>query len=368
MKHTIGTLAIRILVLGAALAMPLAAARARDEAVSDQAEQKPAASGYIIYTEEKRTKSNYLLPLNYLFNNSFDSFQVPNTYRQARLYRGYINVFDTIARAPAAIREGGGWGAFFIDEWTTSRAIPNYALHLIGGGYDFRLIAEFYEFNGVPVPYLFSLLTCYATHLSNEAIEFSDPYHTLHDPIADLLFFDWVGKLMFVSDDVARFFHNTLQLRNWMGQPMFDVRKKRIYNASSNYVLRPYLYKDMVRFFLLMGYHTMIGAGFRMNGTDTLTFSGGVAVINGFNPEKKSFMDTIKRSRPCGGIFYDRNGNLLASLIVNGTENFRVRLNIYPELLNLDYVNFGIFVGVDDYNHCSVGFTMFSLIGLAATM
>ena len=46
-------------------------------------------------------------------------------------------------------------------------------------------------------PYFFSFITCYAGHLSNEALENSNKSLTPHDPIADLLFFDWVGKLLF---------------------------------------------------------------------------------------------------------------------------------------------------------------------------
>jgi hypothetical protein len=368
MKNIFNTLAIIILMLFVALARPVNLARAQDETGTGYAGEETGHSDYIIYTEEKRTRGNYLLPLNYLFNAAFDSAQVPTAFKQSGYFQGYKNVFDIIVDLPGSVQEGGGWGTLFLNEWATTSAIPNYTLHLIGGGYDFRLIAEFYEFHGVPVPYLFSFITCYATNLSNEALENSNLYRSPHDPIADLLFFDLVGKFMFISNDVSRFFHNTLRLRNWMGQPMFDVRKTRIYNASCNYVLRPYMYRNMANLFIMMGYNTMVGAGFRMNGTDSLTFSGGVAVTGAFNPKNKTFSDSMKRFRPCGGIFYDRNGNLLASLILNGTENFRVRLNIYPDLLNIEYVNFGIFLGVDDYNHFSAGFTMFSLIGLSVTM
>ncbi len=323
---------------------------------------------YIIYTEEKRTPGNFLLPLNYYFNSAFDSVQVPTAFKQAGYFKRYENIYNIFAHIPSSIKKGGGWKKFFADEWGTTRAIPNYTLHIIGGGYDFRLIAEYYKYNNVPAPYFFSFITCYAGHLSNEALENSNRNLTPHDPLADLLFFDWVGKLIFLSNDVARFFHDTLQMRNWMGQPMFDVRKTRIYNASCNYVFRPFIYKNMVRFFFFMGYHYIAGFGFRVNDTDFITLSAGVAVMKGFDPNNDSTDDAVKNFRTCGGIFYDRNGNLLASLIINGTENYKLRLNIYPDLLNFDKVNFGIFLGLDDYNKVSIGFTMYTLLGLSVTL
>ena len=323
---------------------------------------------YIIYTAEKRTPANFLLPINFIFNLAFDSAQVPVAFKQAGYFKRYGDIYEIFAHFPRSIARGGGWKKLFIDEWTTTRAIPNYILHIIGGGYDFRMIAEWYRYNNVPASYFFSFITCYAAHISNEVLESSNKNLTPHDHIADLLFFDWVGKLLFLSNDVARFFHDTLQLRNWMGQPMFDVRKTRIYNASCNYVLRPLIYKDLVRFFLFMGYHYLGGFGFKVNDTDFITFSAGVAVIGGFDPNHDSFKDSVKKFRPSGAIFYDRNGNLLASLIVNGTENFKFRFNFYPDLLHVDHVNFGFFFGVDDFNRVSIGITMYTLIGLSVTI
>jgi hypothetical protein len=323
---------------------------------------------YIIYTAEKRTIANFLLPMNFYFNSAFDSAQVPKAFKQEGYVKRYWNIYEIFAHFPRSIAEGGGWKKLFIDEWTTTRAIPNYTLHIIGGGYDFRMIAEWYIYNDVPAPYFFSFLTCYAAHISNEALENSNKNLTPHDPIADLLFFDWVGKLLFLSNDVARFFHDTLQLRNWMGQPMFDVRKTRIYNASCNYVLRPLIYKDLVRFFFFMGYHYLGGFGFKVTDTDFITFSAGVAVMGGFDPNRDSFKSSVKKFRPSGGIFYDRNGNLLASLIVNGTENFKFRFNFYPDLLHIENFNFGFFLGVDDHNRVSIGITMYTLIGLSVTL
>ncbi|TFH42795.1 MAG: hypothetical protein E4G96_02675 [Chrysiogenales bacterium] len=306
---------------------------------------------YLIYTAEKRTPGNYMLPVNYLFNMAFDSAQVPIAFKQSGYFRKYETVWNRIKDPVKSINRDGGFKKFFLDEWTSSRAAPNYMLHVIGGGYDFRMLAEWYTYNGVPGAYFFSFLTAYLAHFSNEALETSNRYLTSHDHIADLFFFDAVGKLLFLSSDVVRFFHNFLQMRNWMGQPMFDVRKGRIHNAACNYVMRPYIYKKMVRFIFMMGYQHMGGFGFRISDTDWITIAAGVAVTKGFNPDRqKKAKDGLKNFRTCGGIFYDRDGNLMASLILNGTENYKLRLNVYPDLLNIDRVNFGVFLGIDDYN------------------
>lgn len=323
---------------------------------------------YIIYTEEKRTPNNFLLPVTFYFNAAFDSVQVPSAFKQHDYFKKYKKVFDRVIDPVTSIKRDGGFKKFFLDEWTSTRAIPNYMLHMIGGGYDFRMIAEWYQYNNVPAPYFFSFVTCYLSHFSNEALETSNVTLTSHDPIADLYFFDIVGKLLFMNNAVAKFFHGFCQLRNWMGQPIFDIRKKRIYNAATNYVLRPYIYRDQVRFFFMMGYHYLAGFGFRVNDTDWITFSAGVAIVKGFNPDRqRKGSDAIKNFRTSGGIFYDRNGNLLASLIINGTENFRVRLNLYPDLFKIERVNFGLFLGIDDYNHVAIGFSLYGALGPGVT-
>jgi len=338
----------------------------------DDANKKKEEDGgrkqYIIYTAEKRTPANFLLPVNFYFNSAFDSAQVPTAFKQAGYFKRYGRIADILVNLPRSIQEGGGLKKLFADEFGSIRAIPNYTLHVVGGGYDFRMIAEWYQYNNVPAPYLFSLLTSYAAHFSNEALENSNKNLTPHDPIADLLFFDWIGKLLFLNDHVARFFNDTLQFRNWMGQPMFDVRKTRVYNASCNYVLRPLIYKDMVRFFFLMGYHYLGGFSFKVNETDFVTLSAGVAVVKGFDPNHDTLKDSIKKFRPSGGIFYDRNGNLLASLILNGTENYKMRLNIYPDLLYNDYVKLGLFFAIDDYNRVALGISFYTVFGLGVTL
>src|SRR4030042_3072566 len=323
---------------------------------------------YLIYPGEKRTPSNLLLPVNFYFNSAFDSAQVPTAFKQHDYFGKYEKVINKTIDPIANIKKDGGFKKFFLDEWTSTRAVPNYLLHVIGGGYDFRMIAEWYTYNGIPAAYFLSFLTCYLAHFSNEALETSNKNLTSHDHIADLYFFDVIGKLLFMSDAVTIFFHDFFQLRNWMGQPMFDVRKTRIYNASCNYVIRPFIYKKMVRFFFMMGYHELGGVGFRVNDTDWITFCAGVAIVKGFNPDRqRKGADAVKNFRTCGAIFYDRNGNLLASLILNGTENYKMRLNIYPDLLNIDHVNFGLFLGVDDYNKVAIGLTMSTLLVLSVT-
>ena len=340
-----------------------------EENVPEVADTEDAAyTKYIIYTEEKRTPNSAALPLTFYFNAAFDSVQVPTAFKQHDYFKKYKKVFDRVINPIKSIQRDGGFKKFFLDEWTSTRAIPNYMLHVVGGGYDFRMIAEWYQYNNVPAPYLFSFITCYLAHFSNEALESSNVNLTSHDHIADLYFFDVVGKLLFMNNAVSRFFHGFWQMRSWMGQPIFDVRKKRIYNAATNYVLRPYIYRKTVRFFFLMGYHYLGGFGFKVNDTDWLTFSAGVAVVKGFNPDRqRTGSDAVKNFRTSGGIFYDRNGNLLASLIINGTENYRVRLNLYPDLFRTEYVNFGLFLALDDYNHVAFGFSLYSAIGPGVT-
>ncbi|MCP5042739.1 MAG: hypothetical protein GY944_17070 [bacterium] len=54
-----------------------------------------------------------------------------------------------------------------------------------------------------------------------------------------LLSFVLLGNPVFMNDVVAASAHNAGQLRNWTGQPLFDVAKQEIVNASNNDTMRP---------------------------------------------------------------------------------------------------------------------------------
>lgn len=66
------------------------------------------------------------------------------------------------------------------------------------------------------------------------------------------------------------------------------------------------------------------------------------------------------------GLFYDRAGSLLASLLFSGSRAYRARTNLYPGLIRLAGISPGLFAAIDQKNHIIFGMTLRGLpLGLA---
>jgi hypothetical protein len=320
----------------------------------------------IMYNETMRNANHEFLPVSNYLNTALDSSQTPRTFHQKNYIKNHGRVFSELADPVKHIIRDGGFKKFFNDEWATSRVIPGYTLHLLGGGYDFRFVAEWFDYNGFPAPYLFSFITTYMARIGNKAIESTNKRLTSHNDLSDLLFYDIIGNLLFLNDKVVKFFFNDLGLRNWAGQPMLNLRTLNIVNCGNYYILRPYFFNDYVRPFVLMGMQYFGGLSFSIDKRYSLTFGAGVAVIGPLDPERDTMHDSMKKMRPAGGIYFDRDGTILASAIINGTEYYKFRLNIYPALLKIDYLRMGLFFAIDDYNRVLVGINFHSVFGLAS--
>jgi hypothetical protein len=317
----------------------------------------------IIYNESMRNLNHEFLPISNYLNTALDSTQVPEAFHQKYYFFYHKRVFNELGNPVKYIIRDGGFQKFFYDEWITPRAISGYTLHLLGGGYDFRFVAEWFDYNGVPAPYLFSFITTYLGRIGNKAVESSSKFLTSHNNLSDLLFFDIIGNLLFLSDDVTRFFYRDFGLRNWAGIPMLNIRTMNVINCGNYYVLRPYLFNKYVRPFILMGMQYFAGLSFNIDDRYSLSFGAGIAVTKPFNPDHDTMHTNLKKVRPAGGVYFDRDGTILASLILNGTEYYKLRFNIYPELLKIEYFHTGLFLAIDDYNRVIVGINFYSVFG-----
>jgi hypothetical protein len=314
-------------------------------------------------------ESRYLFfPITMYVNVAFDSAQVPEAFPQNDYFINHVKLFNEISNPVRAINRDGGWQKLVRDELLSERVLPNITLHLMGGGYEFRTLAEWYDYHGFPVPYLLSFITFFAAEYGNEAIEYNNKVLTSHDPIADLFFFDILGPLIFMNDSAARFFHDVLQLRSWHGQPFFSLTQMKILNASVSYVIRPYLFGETVRPFMYMGMNYFFGASFRVADGEYLSFGAGITVTKPFDPAHDSKQDYLRKIRVGGGIFWDRNDAPLVSLLLNATEQYQFRLNVYPEVLNLRYVNVGFFMAIDDNRHVVWGVSLYRILPMGMTI
>lgn len=307
--------------------------------------------------DENRFK---LFPITNYVNTAFDTAQVSLAFRQDGYWPNHEEVLGDVIDPFGSIERDGGFGKFVKQEFLSTRTLPNITLHLIGNGYDFRALAEWYDHHAVPYPYAWAFLSSYAGYLGNEAIEASNDDIDSLDHLADLYFFNLFGNLMFMNDRIADGFHNGLQMRNWAGQPFVDVERGEILNASNNYVMRPTFWGEEIRPFVFFGLHYFGGVSFAMDDASSLSFGAGLSATDPLR-ETEQFNDHLKKIQPSGGIFWDRDDQLLASVIFNSTNEFLVRANLYPKLLNGSGRDLGIFLGLDEDGMPSVGMIIHKL-------
>ncbi len=279
----------------------------------------------VVYLESSDNARNEYYPITHYFNAAFDVGQNPYFFSHRGYLKNHKVVFERIANPHRSIVDDGGYGEFFRKEFYGENVLPNIGLHLIGGGYDYRFMVEWFKVRNFSNPYIIALLTSYLGHLGNEAYEASNSRITSHDHIADLYFFDVVGKLLFLNDDVANFFVRDMGLRPWHFMPTYDVGEESITNAGLNYILRPKIFGEKVLPFMYLGMQVLGGFSFQLKKESYLTAAAGVAITEPF--EKKYFYS--------GLLSYDIAGEPYMIFNVNGTEAYRYRVMLFPKFFQL---------------------------------
>jgi hypothetical protein len=329
------------------------------------------------YTGKAYGSESLYNPLSVIINGGYDVLQASAHSRVLSdpPYRiGFNNVWDNISDPLPQINKFG-WNRFIGQELfplslsiDKAQYFPNYTLHLIGGGMEYRMMAEWYEYNGVPAPQLFSVATMAAYHLLNETVE-NDRYVGVNvDPIADLLVFDPAGIILFLSDDVAEFFSTTLHLSDWSGQPAINPRFRTLENHGQNFSMkyRPPFW-DRTSFFYYFGDNGLIGLSFHQPDGYSLSCGGGAVAKELRTVDTRNGTRTVSVTLGwIAGIFYDRENSLLASLILSNQINERMKLNLYPGVLNAGSLSPGLFCGLGQGNQFTAGITFrYSPVGIA---
>ncbi|EQC48003.1 hypothetical protein [Bacteriovorax sp. Seq25_V] len=267
---------------------------------------------------EKR--DGFFFPVKYYFNGSFDVIQNPEWFQQDDYRRKHQEVYNRIKNPDKSIRRDGGYGKFFRDEFLSSRVIPNIGLHTMGASYDSYWLTQYFEYYNYPIAPLWTLLTTYATHLGNEALETSHEEITSHDHIADLYVFDVLGFVLSTKHEWIEFLTQDLGMRAWHGQPIWDVSTDNVFNPGLNYIYRP-------EFLKFSNYAPIIHTGMQnmgglsmYQGERTHSLLAGIALTN---PLKQKGRFVI-------GYYFERNDELVASVLLNSGENMRYKVNLYP--------------------------------------
>ena len=350
-----GAVATALLVTVFTIALSVVAAPA--VAQYEQSDEKPA----YFYKGLPYGSDAAFNPVSELVNGAFGVLQITSnwvTLDELDLVHGLEITWRSITHPDQTVNAYGRT-EFLTSEvipgqfrWSGLQYVPNYHLHLIGGGARHRAFVEWYRAHGFGHPGLWAAATTVAHSFAVEAVEHHAARTTTVDPVADMLLFDPAGAVLFSFDRVARFFAHTLNMSIWSGQPMYNPVQNTFENAGQNYGLHFFFSeKHSLGIFQYWGMSDLLGVTVRRN--SGLDWSVGLgAIVAELREEDRGTGKSAFYARLDwdAGVFLHENGSLLASLHVSESWTQRIRLNLYPGMANWRGISPGLFVGVRGSN------------------
>lgn len=313
-------------------------------------------------------------PITLLLNGSFDIFQTTNysgKLNEVAYDKGWQNVWRNMKDPFSSIRHYGTW-EFLANEVLPFRMnrlhaqwVPNYKLHLIGGGMTYVKTAEWYDIHGVPYPEAASFVTMFLYHGLNEVVENGGYSGDNVDPVADLYLFDLGGIVLFSFEPVKKFFSEELNLQDWSRQPSFSLVDGRLLNNGQYFSVKwkiPGL--DPWHLFYYFGMDGITGVTYRFANGKAL--SAGI----GFGAGRRDVVDPVTNRQTVtlvwnAGVFYDDDGSLLASATYIGKFKEAVNVNVYPGLISLFGFEPGVWLSFARNGSPTFGVTAAWLPGVA---
>jgi hypothetical protein len=306
-------------------------------------------------------------PVFVILNGGYSIFQVGNRDKRpfgVHYREGWANVWDNVSDPFSSIRVFG-WRRFLATEVIptslkpkSAQYVPNYQMHLIGGGVTYRTLAEWYAAHGFDHDRWWSAATCYSYHFLNEVVE-NNAYRGVNvDPIADLWIFDPLGILLFSSERVAAFFAETLHVRDWSTPPAYNPRTRTLENNADNYSLK-WTFPGQERWSLFhhFGLNGLLGLSYTR--PDGSCWSVGAGMMSKeINPVRENGHGRVMTADLIwnAGVFYDRNGSLQASFLVSGSRAYKVKVNVFPGIVHVPGASPWMFAALGQENEVIAGF------------
>lgn len=232
--------------------------------------------------------------------------------------------------------------------WNDLQYVPNYFLHLMGGGARHRAFTEWYDAHDFPAPSAWAWGTTIAHAFAVEAVEHYGETNPTVDPVADMLIFDPAGALLFTNDSVARFFSHTLHMGIWSGQPAYNPVANTFENAGQNYGLH-FFFRDSHRvgIFSYWGMSHLFGVTVRGgSGFDWSAGLGGMVDELEEHDRGNGTSSLFARIKLDAGVFVHRNGSLLASIQASQAWAQTFRMTLYPGMVTVGGLSPGFYTGV----------------------
>ena len=371
------------LVVGAAAAVPGPAraadapgdtvradadARADVEYLDDSPHIPGKQGNYWFYKGYDYGSQSLIHPLRLIINGGYGIMQVSsrdNRPGKIQYGRGMRNVTQNLLNPHWSISINGFWDFFSREVLPISinsgqaQYWPNYMNHLVGGGFSYRMMVEYYSYHDVDHPRAWAGATIFAYHFLNEVVENDGYLGPTTDPVADFWLFNPAGIILFSNESIARFFGETLHMADWSYQPVWLPETHELVNNGQNYAVKYHLNeRGSTSLFYHWGTHAELGLSFTRPDGDCFSFGLGLVPKNLFKIDEVSKTVDLAVS---GGLFYDRDNSLMASLLFARTKDYRYRLNLYPGLIKLGPMRPGFFASLNQDDRLLLGLTFGTL-------
>jgi hypothetical protein len=283
-------------------------------------------------------------PAYVIVNGGYDILQLEGYSRSLKNFDWRLNtrnVFDNLINPFPTIKEIG-WGRYMRTEifplnFTPegSQWIPNYFLHLLGSGMEYRMLTEYYRYHKIPVPKLFATLTVLSAQFLNEVIENKNMVGNNGDPIADWYIFNVAGIAMFNSIKVNKFFSEKLHMADWSHMPTLSFRDWTLQNTGQYFIYKWEIPRNRNwAIFMRWGMGTYAGVTRKVNSEHAVTLSGGV---KSHEFRIVDYAGKVSTTTLTWGVFaaWDKNNTPLATLQVSGSSDYTFLANVYPGVLRI---------------------------------
>ena len=296
-------------------------------------------------------------PVSELINGAFGIQQISSNWvplDEVDWRQGFDVTWESITHPGSTVR-AYGTEDFFKDEvvpgtlgWNNLQYVPNYFLHLMGGGARHRGFVEWYGAHDFFVPWAWAWGTTIAHAFAVEAVEHHATTGPTVDPVADMFIFDPAGALLFSNDTVARFFSQTLHMGIWSGQPAYNPVANTFENAGENYGLHLFLRDShRVGLFSYWGMSHLFGVTVRGGSLFDWSVGVGGAVDELEELDRGNGTTSLSaRVKFDAGAFIHRDGSLLASIQVSQAWSQAFRMTLYPGMFSVAGLSPGLYTGV----------------------
>lgn len=301
----------------------------------------PGSAGYHFYQGRPFGTDAVTGPLDVILNKGFAVAQFNNRNRYIFDYDyGVQHVWNSIRHFRENVDRYGGWSAYVGDEivptsldWDGWKWAPNYFGHVLEGGMTYRRLAEWNRAHGVPLPAVSAAVVTMGSAVINEMYSHPGWVQGTAATATDLLLFDPLGIALFSFDGVAGFVAGPLGGNIWASQASLTFDGELV-NNGNNFVLKlPVSPIPRTSIFIRGGLALTPGITFhRRDGLDVSVALGGEGRIQNVDPETGEETPEIAVG---GGVFVDRDGVLLFSVMTSETAHRRFVLNVYPGVLDV---------------------------------